>query len=260
MSDHLQTILEHKQREVEVARDQRPLAELKAMIAETGSVRDFPGALRSPGNRVIAEIKRASPSRGTIAREFDHRQLASDFEKGGACALSVLTDERYFQGDPRFIREVKAVSSLPVLRKDFILDEYQVFESRALGADAILLIVRALEEETLGKLLNCAAELGLGALVEVHDVGDLGSVNRIRPEVVGVNNRDLADFSVSLDRSRELRGKIKGDCITVSESGISTRDDIAYLKKAGFDAFLVGEALMTSTDRIKTLLSLTQER
>ena len=108
--------------------------------------------------------------------------------------------------------------------------------------------------------MNCAAELGLGALVEVHDVGDLGSVNRIRPEVVGVNNRDLADFSVSLDRSRELRGKIKGDCITVSESGISTRDDIAYLKKAGFDAFLVGEALMTSTDRIKTLLSLTQER
>jgi len=260
MSDRLQVILEHKRQEIEVTREQRPLAELKAMVADAGPVRNFLGALRSPGNRVIAEIKRASPSKGTIAKEFDHRQLASEFEKGGACALSVLTDERYFQGDPRFIREVKSVSSLPVLRKDFILDEYQVYESRALGADAILLIVRALEEETLKKLLNSATELGLGALVEVHDAGDLECVNRIRPDVVGVNNRDLSDFSVSLDRSVELRGRIKGDCITVSESGISTRDDIARLQKAGFDAFLVGEALMASTDRVKTLLSFTQER
>ena len=260
MSDRLQAILEHKRREVEVSREQHPLAELKSKIPGTDPVRSFPGALRSPGNRVIAEIKRASPSKGVIAREFDHRQLASEFEQGGACALSVLTDERYFQGDPRFIRDVKAVSSLPVLRKDFILDEYQVYESRVLGADAILLIVRALEEQTLGNLLSCASEIGLGVLVEVHDAGDLECVNRLRPDVVGVNNRDLSDFSVSLDRSTELRAKIKGDCVTVSESGIATRNDIERLKKAGFDAFLVGEALMTSTDRIKTLLSLTQEQ
>ena len=256
MSDHLSAILEHKRSEIAASKKRLPLSELARMIEDLAPVRDFVSPLRKSGTSLIAEIKKASPSKGLIVREFDHRALASVFESGGARALSVLTDQKFFQGQPEFINEIKQVSTLPVLRKDFIVEEYQIYESRVLGADAILLIVRAMREETLLSLLECARNLGLTCLVEVHDPSDIEVTNRSHADVVGINNRDLSDFSVSLNRSMVLRQHIAAGCLTVSESGIRTRKDIERLRAVGFDAFLVGEVLMASMDQERTLREL----
>ena len=193
---------------------------------------------------VIAEIKRRSPSKGLLSRDFDAVKIARDYKKGGASALSVLTDKKYFGGSADILKKVKKSCSLPVLRKDFILDEYQVYESRLMGAEAILLIARSLSAATLKKLYVLAGKLGLEVVFEVHDAADLKKVLPLRPRLVGINNRDLGDFHVDLDVTRRLAAKVPAGCLLVSESGIAKPEDLADLKKYGVRAVLVGETLM----------------
>jgi indole-3-glycerol phosphate synthase len=213
----------------------------------------FGNSLREVPFALIAEIKRASPSKGVLVREFDHRKLAEEFERGGASALSVLTDKKYFSGDPSFISQIKELVRLPVLRKDFIIDEYQVYESRALGADAILLIVNALSAELLRKFHTCAVSLGMAVLVEAHTENEVMAANSIGAEIIGINNRDLSSFAVSLDTSLRLRRFIRSDAVAVSESGINSADDVRRLREAGFQAALIGEGLVTRPDRSAAL-------
>ena len=252
----LDTILLHKRTEIKERKDQRPQRELIKGIEETDSPRSFSQALRRDGLSVIAEIKKASPSRGVLSLDFDHRALAKEFESGGARALSVLTDERFFQGKPEFIADVKSICNLPVLRKDFILDEYQVYESRLLGADAILLIVKVLPKKDLEHLYRCAKGIQLDVLVEAHTPEEVDIANEIGADIIGINNRDLDTFEVSLERSLRLRAHVNPKALSVSESGIMNSIDIGRLQKAGFDAVLIGEGLVKSQDRAKTLREL----
>jgi len=252
----LDTILLHKRVEIKKMKDLRSQKDLIKEIAEAKSPRSFAQALRGDGLSVIAEIKKASPSRGVLSHDFDHRSLAKEFQSGGARALSVLTDERFFHGKPEFIADVKRICNLPVLRKDFILDEYQVYESRLLGADAILLIVKALPKKNLEHLYRCAKGVQLDVLVEVHTREEVDVANEIGAEIIGINNRDLDTFEVSLERSLQLRSHVNPKAISVSESGIMNSNDIGRLQRAGFDAVLVGESLMKSQDPAKTLRAL----
>ena len=193
---------------------------------------------------VIAEIKRRSPSKGLLRKDFEPARIAKQYERGGASALSVLTDKKYFGGAPEFIARVKRVTRLPVLRKDFILDEYQVYESRLLGADAILLIARALTPGKMRRLYRIATELGLDTLFEVHDEAELKKVLPLKPEIVGVNNRDLCSFKVSLDVSARLSRRIPKQVLFVSESGIGSAEDLRAVRSFGAHAVLVGESLI----------------
>jgi indole-3-glycerol phosphate synthase len=198
---------------------------------------------------LIAEVKRASPSKGTLAENFDHTKIAAEFQAGGAHAISVLTDRKYFGGDQSHIQQVKDVVDVPVLRKDFIIDEYQVYESRALGADAILLIVRALTVSELRHLYECAASLAMAVLVEAHTEKEIEIANSIGAEIIGVNNRDLSTFQANLSTSVALFPFIRSDALAVSESGISSAADVLALRLAGFRAALIGEAVLTRADR-----------
>lgn len=252
----LSDILSHKKREVERAKMERPLSSLERDLAGCPAPRDFLGALQGGRPTIIAEIKKNSPSRGTLVSVFDHRRIAAEYQQGGAGALSVLTDRKFFGGDPAFISDVRSVSSLPVLRKDFIIDEYQVIESRMLGSDAILLIVKILDESRLRELLAAAGSVGLPAIVEVHTRSELDIALKSGATVIGVNNRNLEDFSVSLKRSMELRRLIGHGVLTVSESGIRTIRDVESLRDAGFHAILVGESLMRAPNRINALREL----
>lgn len=249
----LQDILSHKRSEVQQARNKIPYEEIKKHALAQDTVSHFAGSIKGHGISIIAEIKKASPSHGVLNGTFNHTQLAQDYETGGARALSVLTDEKFFQGHAGFIREVKAVSRLPVLRKDFIIDEYQIYESKVLGADAVLLIVRALDRITLQHFYSIAGSLGLDVLVEAHTADEVEIANSIDAEIIGINNRDLTTFDVSLDHSLRLRDKISPGAIAVSESGIMNPDDVERLSLAGFDAALVGEGLVTKKDRIGAL-------
>jgi indole-3-glycerol phosphate synthase len=252
----LDTILLHKRAEIKKMKDLRSQKDLIKGIAEAEPPRSFTQALRGDGLSIIAEIKKASPSRGVLSHDFDHRSLAKEFQSGGARALSVLTDERFFHGNPEFIADVKSICKLPVLRKDFILDEYQVYESRFLGADAILLIVKALPKKDLQHLYRCAKGIQLDVLVEAHTREEVDVANEIGAEIIGINNRDLDTFEVSLERSLQLRSHVSPKAISVSESGIMNSNDTGRLQKAGFDAVLVGEGLMKSQDRANTLREL----
>jgi indole-3-glycerol phosphate synthase len=249
----LETIMEHKRREIAEACLLAPLEEIKERARQVSNVRPFPKALRPKPIALIAEIKKASPSRGLLVSEFDHRALAMEFEQGGARALSVLTDRKFFQGEPRFIQEIKSLVQLPILRKDFIIDEYQVYESKAIGADAILLIVRALDEGQLRSLYELAQLLELHVVVETHSAEEILVANALKAEVIGINNRDLATFEISLARSLKLRGLIRPGAVAVSESGIRTPEDIGRLAEAGFDAILVGEGLVADGEGARTL-------
>lgn len=252
----LETILLHKRAEIKERKDQRSQKELVKRMTNAESPRPFAQALRGHSLSVIAEIKKASPSRGVLSHDFDHRSLAKEFQSGGARALSVLTDERFFQGKAEFIADVKSICDLPVLRKDFILDEYQVYESRFFGADAILLIVKALPKKDLQHLYRCAKGVQLDVLVEAHTREEVDIANEIGADIVGINNRDLDTFEVSLERSLELRSRINPKAISVSESGIMNSNDMGRLQKAGFDAVLVGEGLVKSQDHVKALREL----
>jgi len=211
--------------------------------------RPFTRTLRQVPFALIAEIKRASPSKGTLVDNFDHTKIAAEFQAGGARALSVLTDRKYFGGDHSHIEQVKAVVDLPILRKDFIVDEYQVYESRALGADAILLIVRALTVSELRHLYECAGSLAMAVLVEAHTEKEIEIANSIGAEIIGVNNRDLSTFQANLSTSVALFPFIRSDALAVSESGISSAADVLALRLAGFRAALIGEAVLTRADR-----------
>ncbi len=247
--DFLAEIVKRKREEVEGARRRRPLSEVKEGIRGAGAPRGFGAALtRGEGPRIIAEMKKASPSAGLLRGDFRPAALAGAFERGGAAAVSVLTDEGFFQGTLGHIGEARGAGRLPILRKDFILDEYQVYESRAAGADAFLLIAAILEGGRLRGLSALGESLGMDPLVEVHDRRDLDAALEAGAGVIGINNRDLRTFRTDVAVSLELVGVVPDGTVTVSESGISSRDRIESLRRAGVDAFLIGEALMRSPD------------
>jgi indole-3-glycerol phosphate synthase len=254
--DVLSSILEDKIVEVAEARRNISLATIRQRAADVQGMRDFKGALEKPSIALIAEIKKASPSKGTLTEKFNHLELALEYQAGGAHALSVLTDKKYFHGDKSFVQDIKDLTRLPVLRKDFIIDEYQVHESKVLGADALLLIVRALSKAQIGELYQCARAIGLAVLVEVHSEEEIQSANDIGAELVGINNRDLMTFSVDLAHSIKLRPLLWRGALAVSESGISTVADVRALREAGFKAVLVGEGLIRQFDRSAAVRSI----
>ena len=252
MSDVLAKILKRKEEEVAALKAGAALGELKARASEAAPVPSFLGALRHQGGPfLIAEVKKASPSKGVIRADFDPVRIAKQYESGGAACLSVLTDEDFFQGHLDFLRGIRAEVKLPLLRKDFIIDEAQVWEARGAGASAILLIAAALEPGVLGDLYGVAEEAGLDVLVEVHDEDELEKVEMSgsAPKLIGVNNRDLRTFEVDLATTRRLAPEILGrGAILVSESGIFAPRDVQTVREAGASAVLVGESLMRQPD------------
>jgi indole-3-glycerol phosphate synthase len=237
-------------RRAEVARRKRIMPETVLRIAagKADAPRDFAGALARDKVNVIAEIKKASPSAGILRRDFDPAALARAFEAAGATVLSVLTEEENFQGALAHLRDARAAVRLPVLRKDFIVDSYQVWEARAANADSFLLIAAALDDAALGVLLVLGRELGMEALVEVHTAEELELVLAAGARIIGVNNRNLHTLEVRVETSLELAELIPQDCIAVSESGLRSAEDLRRLRAAGFDAFLIGESLMREAD------------
>jgi indole-3-glycerol phosphate synthase len=245
----LQEICAHKREEVAARKHATGQAELNASILEQSPPRGFRRALDSaPGYGLIAEIKKASPSKGLIRADFDPPAHARAYEAGGAACLSVLTDERYFQGADDYLVAARAACTLPVLRKDFMVDPWQVAEARALGADAILIIVAALSDAQMAEIEAAAIEHGMDALVEVHDAAELDRALRLQSRLIGVNNRDLRDFSVDFARTYELVGRAPSGCTFVAESGLTTKADLDDMAGHGVRCFLVGEALMRQAD------------
>jgi indole-3-glycerol phosphate synthase len=245
----LDKIVATKRQEIAAAKQRLPGAELSRRLADAPPVRDFFGALAKKGPiRLIAEVKKASPSAGVIRRDFDPVAIARIYEQHGASCISVLTDETYFQGRLEYLEQVRSAVSLPVLRKDFILDSYQLLEARAAGADAVLLIAECLDDCNLRMLHNDAIALGMTPLVELYDPENLNRVLEAGATLVGVNNRDLRTFKVDLDHTLRLRPRIPDHCVMVSESGVRTHDDVERLAAAGVDAILVGESLMREPD------------
>jgi indole-3-glycerol phosphate synthase len=258
----LDEIFATKHIEVAAARKQRPLVEMRRLAEAAMPALPFATALRRPAPqaplRLIAEIKCASPSRGLLSAHFDPIQLATLYQQNGAAAISVLTDETYFKGSLLYLQQIAALQlGLPLLRKDFIDDPYQIYEGRAAGADAILLIAAYLAPAQLADLQTLAAELGMAALVEVHNLTELEQALAVSPLLVGINNRDLRDFKVDLNTCLQLRASIPPGVTVVAESGIHTAADVSRLALAGIDAMLVGEALVTAADtalKIRSLL------
>jgi indole-3-glycerol phosphate synthase len=250
--DILRKILARKAGEITERAGRTPLAELKKHLAQAPAPRGFLKAIRNrieTGRAaVIAEIKQASPSKGLLRADFRPAEIARSYERHGATCLSVLTDEEFFQGSDAHLQQARAACALPVLRKDFTMDAYQVYEARVLGADAILLIVAALSDTQLRELAELAAELGLDVLVEVHDVAELERALALPTPLIGINNRDLRTFHTSLETTLDLLGKIPADRVVVTESGIHAPADVARLRARGVNVFLVGEAFMKADD------------
>jgi indole-3-glycerol phosphate synthase len=244
----LERIVEDTRGEVDRRRESVPLARLEEVIARRPEGRPFEEALLRPGISLIAEHKRRSPSAGTIREGATVEAIAAAYERGGAAALSILTEPFHFSGSLDDLRAARAATELPVLRKDFIVDRYQLYESAAAGADAILLIVAALEPDPLYELLREARALDLDALVEVHDERELDIALDVEADVLGINNRDLGDFSVDIERTYELLSDVPAGKTVVSESGYSTRDQLDELERVGVDAVLIGETLMRAND------------
>ncbi|MFA0749736.1 MAG: hypothetical protein SLRJCFUN_000139 [Candidatus Fervidibacter sp.] len=258
----LQHIVEVKRREVAERQRQTPLSALRQRLADAPFVRPFAKALkRRPDEplRLIAELKKASPSKGVFRSDFDPEALLHAYENSPASALSILTDEPFFQGSLDYLRLARQRTTKPLLRKDFLIDAYQLYEARANGADAVLLIVAALTKDALQDLLALARELGMDALVEVHTEVELETALSVGATLIGINNRNLQTFAVDLATTLRLRPLIPDDCVIVSESGIETREQVRMLEEAGIDAILVGETLVRSPDPIakaKELLGL----
>ena len=251
MSNILNKILATKTSEITEAKNFLSVDQLKKKILELDKPRDFIQALRKKHAKteagVIAEIKKASPSKGIIRDDFDPEIIAQSYESGGAACLSVLTDRDYFQGHPDFIKKVKSSSKLPVLRKDFIIDPYQIYESRVLGADCILLIVAALDLKEMKELESIANDLGMAVLVESHNQQELDAALELSTPLIGINNRDLKTFDVSLKTSIDLVKSIKGR-IPITESGIFNHEDIKLMNENHINTFLIGEAFMRKND------------
>ena len=249
MSDILKKILAVKRGEIAAARAEKPLDELRAEAEAAPAARDFVGALRAKiavgQPAVIAEIKQASPSKGLLRKDFDPAAIAADYARHGAACLSVLTDRQFFKGAPEDLRKARVACVLPVLRKDFLVDPYQVYEARAMGADCILLIVAAFADvDDMRQLAAIAAALGMAVLVEAHDGHEVDLALQLDTPLVGVNNRDLRTFEVSLATTLGQIARIPAGRILVAESGILSRQDVALLRERGVSAFLVGEAFM----------------
>lgn len=256
MSDFLSKILDFKKEEVRAAAKRTPERALRREAGELKDRRLFIERLArrgSQGMNIIAEIKRASPSKGKIREKIDPAEYARKYELGGAAAISVLTDRNFFGASPEDLRKVKSAASLPVLRKDFILSSYQVYESAVMGADAVLLIVRALLPEFLRDLLALCSHIGLDALVEVHGESEFETAAQAGARLIGINNRDLKTFETDISTSIGLAGRIAPGRVLVAESGIHTRSDVERLLDAGISNFLIGESLMRSDDPVRSL-------
>ena len=252
MSDILNTILARKAEEIQQRSRVRTLAEMRDRALQQPPTRGFVEAIRkrhlAGEAAVIAEVKKASPSKGLIRKDFHPADIARSYEAGGAACLSVLTDVDFFQGSNLFLGEARGACSLPVLRKDFTIDPYQVYEARVIGADCILLIVAALEDGPMVEMANLAMELGMDVLVEVHDIDELERALQTDCELIGVNNRNLRSFEVSLDTTLALKDAVPRDRTLVTESGIATRADVARMREAGVETFLIGESFMREPD------------
>jgi indole-3-glycerol phosphate synthase len=252
MSDILNQIVAVKRQEVDAALQRKPLAEMRADAESRVLTRDFVGAMRAriaAGRAaVIAEIKKASPSKGVLRADFEPADIAQTYAEHGAACLSVLTDQQFFQGRIDYLKQARASCPLPVLRKDFIIDAYQVYESRAIGADAVLLIAAGLNDAQRRDFEAIARSLDMAVLVEVHDAAELARALELKTPLIGVNNRNLKTFEVSLDTTLTLRHAMPAGRLLVSESGIQSRDDVLRLAAAGVNAFLVGESFMRADD------------
>jgi indole-3-glycerol phosphate synthase len=245
----LDKIVATKRAEVAAAKAAVAERDLRALAESAPAPRDFFGPLAAPGPiRLIAEVKKASPSQGVIREDFDPVKIGRIYEASGASCLSVLTDESYFQGSLDFLRDVRAAVAIPVLRKDFIIDSYQLLQARAAGADAVLLIAECLDDCNLRKLFNETVSLGMTPLVELYEPGNLQRVFDAGATLIGINNRNLHTFEVDLGHTLRLRDRIPDECVLVAESGIHTRADAERLESAGVDAMLVGESLMRQAD------------
>ena len=244
----LDRILEVKRAEVAAAKSRLSLKEIEKRAKIAAPVRDFVGGLRKKHPAVIAEIKRASPSRGVLRADFDPAAIAKSYEKGGAACMSVLTDKEFFQGAAEHLQAARAACSLPTLRKDFVVDSYQVFESRALGADCVLLIAACLSRKEMSHLEALALDLDMAVLVEVHDGSELDAALELETPLIGINNRNLKNFDTRLETTLDLLPRVPSGRIVITESGIVSINDVARMRARGVNAFLVGEAFMRRED------------
>lgn len=244
----LDEIMAHHRETLPKTMAEVPFADLRAMTAVAPPLRDFEAAIRAPGVSLIAECKKASPSRGLLVNNYDPVRLARLYEKAGARAISVLTDGRHFQGTLEHLRDVREAVRVPVLRKDFIFHPYQLYEARVAGADAVLLIAAVLSDTELRDLLALAKKLGMSALIEVHDEAELARALSLQPGIIGINNRDLQTFEVDFGNTARLRALIPPGIAVVGESGLKTPDDVRAMKSARVDAVLIGESLVRSKD------------
>lgn len=257
----LERLAESSRRRVEQLKKEKPLKQVmeEALADETETGFPFEQALLAPGMSFICEVKKASPSKGVIAEDFPYLEIAGDYEKAGAAAISVLTEPEFFLGSDRYLKEIAKQVSIPVLRKDFTVDEYQIYEAKLLGASAVLLICAILDDRQLVEYLRTADQLGLSALVETHDEEEVQRAVRAGARIIGVNNRDLKTFTVDLQNSVRLRQHIPKDVIYVSESGITSPGDVGVLYRNGTHGVLIGETLMRSSDKRKMIQKLGRE-
>lgn len=257
----LEEIVKSTVKRVAKAKESVPLEEMEQKALEQPNEQSFPfeKALAEKGMGFICEVKRASPSKGLIAENFDYLAIAKAYEQAGAEALSVLTEPEFFKGQNTYLTEIKQTVELPVLRKDFVIDEYQIYEAKAIGADAVLLIVSILGDEQLQQYHELAHSLGLSALVEVHSTEELERALQVNPRLIGVNNRDLKTFTVDLENSVALRNQVPKDILFIAESGIKSRADVAVLEEGLVDGILIGETMMLAEDKKGQLAKLRGE-
>ena len=255
MSTILQTIADYAAVRVAKDREKIPLEALKEQCKSRGRAQGerFREALQKPDISFICEVKKASPSKGVIAENFPYVEIAREYEAAGADCISCLTEPKWFLGSDEIFREIRDAVSIPMLRKDFVVDEYQIYQAGLMGADAVLLICAILDTETVARYLEICEELGLSALVETHDEAELKSAVQAGAKIIGVNNRNLKDFTVDIENSARLRALVPENAVFVAESGIRTREDIAALRREGVDAVLVGETLMRASDKAEML-------
>ena len=252
----LDEIVEKTKERLIESKKNKSLDEIKEEVQKMEITNDFPfkKALSEDEISIIAEVKRASPSKGLIAEDFDYLAIAKEYEEAGASAISVLTEPYFFKGSNDYLKEISQCVSIPILRKDFVIDEYMIWEAKALGASAVLLIVSILSIVELKKFLDLAHDLGLSAIVETHDGDEIRTALNVGAEIIGVNNRDLTNFTLDIENSINLRRCVSGDVIFISESGIKTPEDVRRLKENNVDAVLIGETLMKSDDK-KSMIS-----
>jgi indole-3-glycerol phosphate synthase len=258
----LDRIVEAKRKEVASLKGRMPISRMQEAMRDLPAPRDFRSAISRSPCSIIAEVKRRSPSKGRIREDFDPMKIASLYQENGAAAVSVLTDEEFFEGNGTYLSGIREVVDLPLLRKDFVIDPHQIYETRILGGDALLLIAGLLEGKQLREYIRLSESLGLSPLVEVHTREELDKTLASGAEIIGINNRNLKTFSVDLGTTLDLAPSIPGDRVVVSESGINTREDIERLMKAGIRSFLVGEALMRAEDiggKLRKLLGMGEQ-